>query len=127
MNIAQKIASTIAALRNCAASGNSEWLARHGETLATIERNELPSGSGIDSGTRIDMERSTPEKLVFLVSFHHMNDVGLYDGWTEHAVTVRPSFVYGLDIRVSGPNRNDIKDYLTEVFQSALSEQFYGV
>jgi hypothetical protein len=124
MNVAQKIASTLAAIQNCRDSGNSEWLARHAETLATIERNELPSGSGIDSGTRVDVERSTPEKLVFLASFHHMNDCGMYDGWTEHRVTVRPSLVYGLDIRVSGRDRNGIKDYLADVFQTALTADY---
>jgi hypothetical protein len=126
VNTAQKIASTIAALRNCAASGNSEWLARHAETLATIEREALPSGSGIDSGTRVDMERSTPEKLVLLVPFHHMNDHGFYIGWSDYAVTVRASLVYGLDIRVSGRDRAGTKDALAQIFLNALTADYTG-
>jgi hypothetical protein len=48
-----------------------------------------------------------------------MNDTGYYDGWTEHTVTVTPSFS-GINIRVSGRNRNDIKDYIHETFSYAL-------
>jgi hypothetical protein len=124
MKVAQKIASTLAALQNCRDNGNSEWLARHAETLATIERNKLPSGSGVDSGTTVDVEGCTPDRLRFLVSFHHMNDCGMYDGWTEHVVTVRASLVHGLDIRVSGRDRDGIKDYLADVFQTALTADY---
>ena len=72
-------------------------------------------------GRTIDIEKTTEQKLVFDTAFHHMNDHGYYVGWTEHRVTVRPSF-YGLDIKVSGWNRNDIKDYIAECFDHVLSE-----
>ena len=42
-----------------------------------------------------------------------------YDGWTEHTVTVTPSFS-GFNMRISGRNRNDIKDHMHETFYSAL-------
>ena len=108
-------------------------LARYQDGRETIEQDAreklaqlqsiLPSGSGFDDGTQIDLDRSTPEKIVLSTSFHHMNDGGYYDGWTEHVVTVRPSFVYGLDIHVSGRNRNGIKEYITETFHFALMQQ----
>jgi hypothetical protein len=89
--------------------------------MAPIISEYLPSGSGFDSGTSIDVEKTTEEKLVFSTAFHHMNDLGYYVGWTEHRVTVRPSF-YGFDIKVSGRNRNDIKDHIAECFDYVLSE-----
>lgn len=81
----------------------------------------MPSGSGIDSGTKLDYGRSTPDKLVFTMSFHHMNDSGMYDGWTDHSITVKPSLVYGIEIGISGRNRNDIKDYLGDTYHAALT------
>ena len=81
--------------------------------------NMLPSGSGIDSGTKLIS--ASASRIVLECSFHHMNENGYYDGWTEHRITVRPTFD-SLDINISGRNRNDIKEYLHEVYALALSE-----
>lgn len=48
-----------------------------------------------------------------------MNENGYYDGWTEHTVTVVPTFD-GVDIRIGGRNRNDIKEYMHQTFDQAL-------
>lgn len=64
---------------------------------------------------------STPNRIVIDTAFHHMNDGGYYDGWSEHSVIITPSLVWGYEIRVTGRNRNDIKDYIAETFQHALS------
>ena len=80
MNVAERIASTIEAIANCRQSGNTEWEAKHDEALAKIVRNHLPSGSGFDSGTLLDTDRSRPDRLVFTTGFHHMTE-GSYDGW----------------------------------------------
>jgi hypothetical protein len=53
-----------------------------------------------------------------------MNDAGYYDGWTYHVVTVRPSLAFEIDLRVSGPNRNDIKSHIAETFHHALTLEF---
>jgi len=101
--------------------GNKEWEDKHGDILDSIEKI-LPRGSGIDSGTTIDREKTTRSKIVLNTSYHHMDTNGYYDGWTEHTVIVTPSFD-GIDIRITGRNRNDIKDYLHEIFDHALSQQ----
>jgi hypothetical protein len=113
------IAATVGALQRCEKDGN-DFAVKHRELLEYIERNLLPRGAGIDSGTTIAYSRCTDEKLVLLTSYHHMNDGGMYDGWTEHTVTVRAGF-NGLLITISGPNRNEIKDYLHETFHDCLS------
>lgn len=90
--------------------------------LDYIEKNLLPSGSGVDSGTQIDRDKSNPGKIVLSTSYHHMDEGGCYDGWTEHTVIVTPSFS-GFDLRITGRNRNDIKDYLGDRYYHALAEK----
>jgi hypothetical protein len=51
-----------------------------------------------------------------------MTEGGMYDGWTEHTVVVTPSLAFGINIRITGRNRNDIKDYLHDVFHEALTK-----
>ena len=120
----QKIAAILAAIGNCEKSGNAEWKSRHGDTLKAIMDN-APSGSGIDCGTKLD-DTATPEKLVFSMSFHHMNDGGFYDGWTEHKITVKASLQFGFTLSISGRDRNQIKDYLSEIYNEWLGEEYQG-
>lgn len=98
----------------------ADMVRMHEETLNRLA-DALPSGSGWDQGTAIDWTASRPEKLVLHGSYHHMNDGGMYDGWTDHTITVRPSLRFGITVTVSGRNRNDIKEYLHEAFFIALT------
>lgn len=82
-----------------------------------------PSGSGFDSGTVLDYERCTESVLVFSTSFHHMDERGAYDGWTDHRVVARASFVYGFVIHVTGTDRNGIKDHISDTFHAWLSSE----
>ena len=121
----QVIATALAARNNCKASPEGEshpWYEKWTEAIER-ETGNLPSGSGIDSGVKFDFDKSTPEKLVFNFGYHHMNECGMYDGWTDHSLIVIPSLQFGFTLRISGKDRNDIKDYLHETFQYALSEE----
>jgi hypothetical protein len=113
------LAGSIAARQNCIDMSNIEWREKHSETIDALAEF-LPSGSGIDSGTKIDLDRSHSERIVLTTSFHHMHNSGVYDGWTDHTVVILPSFT-GITVDVRGRNRNDIKDYLSETFYHALS------
>ena len=119
----QLFASLLLSLQNCRTYANTESEARHTTTLDNLARRLLPSGSGIDAGVTLDILASTPERVVFRTSFHHMNDAGMYDGWTDHQVIVTPSLAFGFKLRVTGRDRNEIKDYLAELFQDVLSRQ----
>lgn len=55
-------------------------------------RNHFPSGSGIDMGCYLDLEKSTKYQLAVYVSWHHMDEHGYYCGWTNHTAIIRPSF-----------------------------------
>lgn len=117
----ERFASLLLAVENCRASGNDEWEKRHTETLDRLAVRFLPSGSGFDAGSSLLFAESTSERLVFATSFHHMNEHGSYDGWSNHKVVVTPSLAHGFNLRVTGRDRNDIKDYIAEVFQHVLS------
>ena len=118
----QAIAQTYQALLNCQERANREWEQRHQDLLEDLLAG-LPKGSGIDVGPDFNYGTSTPEKLVFDMQYHHMNDAGMYDGWTAHRIIVKPSLVYGIDLKISGRDRNQIKDYLADVFHVALMEE----
>jgi len=52
-----------------------------------------------------------------------MNESGAYDGWTEHKLIVSPSLLFDLDLRITGRDRNGIKEYLHDVFSAALQTE----
>jgi len=118
----QQIASVVNARLNCEKADNTEWYEKHTKTLNDL-KDMLPRGSGIDGENEIDLVQSTGEKLVIHTSFHHMNDVGMYDGWTDHTIRVYPSLIHGIRLTISGRNRRDIKDYLYYVFDYALRRE----
>lgn len=105
----------------------SEWFDKHTATIERLVSEHLPNGSGFDNSTKIDLDASHAEKLVFHTSYHHMNESGCYDGWTEHTVTVTPSLWAQFHLRISGRNHNEIKDYVHECFSSALAQDLYLV
>jgi len=107
------------ALRHATNNGNEEWQQAWQELLEKCEEL-LPSGSGFDAGTEIEYAGS--DKIVLRTAYHHMID-GYYDGWTEHTVTVIPSLAHGFDIRVGGRDRNNVKEYIAEVFVDVLRQE----
>jgi hypothetical protein len=118
----RRLANLILQRQNCIASNNTEWLEKSTTNILGLVKLRLPSGSGFDQGTKIDLRFSSPEQLVFHTSFHHMTDDGVYDGWTEHTVFVQPSLAMNFVLVVKGPNRNEIKDYIEESFRFTLEE-----
>ncbi len=119
-----QLAWRVEAVHNCQKQRpvNTAWLSKHVLAVQFITENHLPHGSGIDNGCKVDFGKSTSEKLVIDTGFHHMNVQGVYDGWTRHTIIVTPSFT-GINIRITGRNRNDIKEYLHQAFYEALTEE----
>lgn len=118
----QQIASLLQAIENCKQSGNAEWQERHARRISFLVYNRMPSGSGFDNGTKLD-DSSSPAKLVFNTAFHHMNDGGMYDGWTEHQVIVTADLASGFTVRITGRDRKQIKDYIGEIFHESLNSE----
>ena len=123
--VIRRISVMLDARATCAEhGGNGHWFGTWSERLRAVEREQLPSGSGFDSGTSIDVERSLPDCIVFHTQFHHMDDDGYYCEWTSHTIRVRPSFIHGFHLTVSGPNTRDIKDYIHQTFEILLRETY---
>lgn len=117
----EALASKVDARLNCQKTGNTEWFDKHTDDVERLVDEHMPSGSGVDTGTKLDWERSTGEKLVFTTAYHHMDENGYYDGWTDHDVVVTPSLVFGMRVKITGRNRRDIKDYLGDLYREALN------
>ena len=110
-----RVSNLLVARNNCL-STNNEFARSHEERLEQLVKQYLPRGSGFDSGTKFVWEESNRNKLVFATAFHHMNEGGYYDGWTEHKVIITPDLLFGYNIKITGKNRNDIKEYMYQCF-----------
>src|SRR5208337_2332016 len=85
-----ELAMLIQARRNCDAKrlnggaqtdtsrNANEWFAHHENRILDLVSDHMPSGSGFDHGTQIDLDASHAEKLIFNTAFHHMDDNGFY-------------------------------------------------
>jgi len=80
-----------------------------------------PTLFGIDSGTKFDYENSTSEKIILNCSFHHKNPEGYYDGWEKHDIIITPSLFFGISLKITGSNKDGVKDYLKEIYTSWLN------
>ncbi len=96
----KELSSRIKARQNCIDSGNDKWYDNHGTVLDHLVNNYLPSGSGIDSGCTIDNQKS--DNLIIYSSFHKMDDNGMYDGWIDFTVRVKPSLIFGTTLTITG-------------------------
>ena len=116
----QEIANLVQARQWGLKNGNTVAVEMAEKRLQEIEQNLLPSGGGLDNGTSIDLDKSTGRKIVLHCSFHHMDEHGFYVGWTEHTITVVADLITDFDLKISGRNKNEIKEYLAEIFDFAL-------
>jgi hypothetical protein len=114
-----KLAGTIQAYQNCIKSGNKEWEETHLDVINEMCSN-LPHGSGIDGKCEVMFPESTANKIQIFVEFHHLDENGYYDGWTEHRLYITPTFGY-FNINISGRNKNGIKEYLSDLFYSVFT------
>lgn len=113
----QKIARTLSAMETC----TPDWHDRYDAMLESIS-HQMPSGSGFDSGCTISTD-STPEKIIIETAYHHMNENGYYTEWTNHKVIITPSLAFSFNIKVTGRDRNNIKDYIIDVFSAWMVEE----
>lgn len=96
---------------------NREWVERWGRHITSLV-SLLPSGSGVDTGT--EMVSMSDNHLVMRCGFHHMNEHGVYDGWTNHTIRVTPGWG-GINVVVTGPNREGVREHLSELYYTALT------
>ncbi len=119
----QVLAQLVQARLNCINCGSDEWKAKHEERILKLVSEHMPSGSGFDNGTDLDLDVSTGERLVFQTNFHHMDQYGGYTKWTCHEVFVTPSLQFDFMLRITGEGYHDIKPYIREQFDLALGKE----
>lgn len=115
--------SATVALQNCAERGMHAMHAAWSDAIAQVERDLLPNNNGFDTKSSVDLDGTRDDRLVLCTAFHHMDDAGCYAGWTEHDIIVRPHLSHGFTLRVTGRDRNGIKDYIGDTFHAALSAE----
>ena len=122
----QRLAGLVRAYGNCLNSANTEWESKHKDTIEELVKNHMPSGSGIDCGTKLDLDaslRADGNKLYFTFSFHHMNENGYYCGWSDYRAIVSADLQSGFKLKITGRDINDIKSYLYDTFSYALEKE----
>ena len=123
MKIYQRIKQLQISIHNCEENGNTEWQEKHESSLHSLMQS-APSGSGFDAGTKLSEEENyTTNRIVFITSFHHMNNEGFYSGWSEHKVIVSPDLQFDFILKVTGRDKNNIKSYIEDVFNGWLSSE----
>jgi len=106
----------IRARLNASTKDDKEWVDKHTVYIDEILK-ALPHGSGIDAGMQINYDLSTDTKIVFNFSWHHMDEHGYYDGWSDHELIITP--VFGdKDLRLTGRRLGNIKDHLYQMFDT---------
>ena len=129
MKLYQKLSQVLAAYHNSIAANNTEWIANHSETIDRLCQTLMPSGSGFDAGTTLDVNRSSAEKLIFDSAYHHLDANGYYDGWSDLTITVKPSLQFEFNIKIAGlrrKNRHDMDDMMDTFYEALNTETTKG-
>jgi len=117
----KRFAMTLNAYQNCRKWDNEAGAEIHHQALFQM-LDELPHGSGIDGATSMDFEKSTPNRLIFHIEYHYMNENGFYDGWYNYKIIVTPSLQNDFDVTIVGKDTpSGCKDYLSDVFVEAFA------
>jgi len=136
----QAIASEVTRYHYLAKMGSGDT-SKAQDCLNQLEKL-LPSGSGIDCGTGIVIDECTATKIVLYVEYHHMNEFGMYCGWSGHKLVITPGFdgididfeqdydnsdiTYidddGNEVRESANECGQLYDYLADTYYHALSQ-----
>jgi hypothetical protein len=124
--IYQKIAGLVGIINN---SENSKHVEKARESLRDIEREYLPSGSGIDCGIKVDLDRSSADQLTLVIPYHCMSEHGYYCGWMEFECLITPSLQFGFNIDLIETQSIDddacygVDEYLTDLMVQELSKE----
>ena len=66
------IASKVDARQRCLENHNLHWYEEHKITGDKLAETYLPHGSGFNSYSKIDWDRSKSDKIVLFTEFHHI-------------------------------------------------------
>jgi hypothetical protein len=121
MNLAEAYITALTAYRNTTERGNLKWSANWKERIKQLDEC-LPHGAGLDGVVEFDDTLSKPHRIVIYAEYHHMNEVGYYDGWAHCHITAISEFT-GPRVDVSREVDADTGDYLADLFYQALMQE----
>ena len=83
----------------------------------------LPNGKGIREreGLAVILLESTKKRIVIDTTYWHTNNS---DERTSHQVIITPSFEGEINIRITGKNKDNVKEYLHDIFREALMKEY---
>jgi hypothetical protein len=91
------------------------------DKILDIMKNHMPVKLQFGK-TFFDFERSTPEKLVFHMNYHHVDNHAVFNGWTMHTIIITPSLTSEIDIKVAGKDRDQCNGHIMDVFANCLTD-----
>lgn len=104
-----------------------EWMEKHEDMIEHLCQEHLPHGLGFDNESIIVMDKcKNGNELCIRSSFHVMNENGMYDGWVDFTMTVKPCLLFSFYLTIKGKfgkKHQHLKDYIQEIFEEALDKQ----
>lgn len=111
---------------------NENFVDQREDNLDKLE-GLLPSGSGIDCGSRIDRESYSETEFSIDADYHYMDDNGFYAGWFTFRITVTANLAWNYNVECEITSNDTDEDweyiedlynqYLVEVYINALNEK----
>jgi len=117
--IYQELATLTDARLRCIQMDNKEWEEKHTEKI-----EEMVKRFPIDDPI-FDFYESNGQKLVIHSSYHHMNENGFWDGYSDFTIKVTSDLMFGFKLSILGkfPRKYEsTKDYLHELISSELDK-----
>lgn len=140
MTLACRIAYIAEALDIAERNRNHPWIEKWEAELEQLE-NMLPHGSGLDGVVEIDRSATSSDKITIVFDYHHMDEFGGYQGWSEWRLVVSADLLgltYDLECvedceyRTSDGDEewtytasedDSLMDYFVETFDIALQRE----
>ncbi|MFY7937382.1 MAG: hypothetical protein ACOVOQ_08395 [Flavobacterium sp.] len=82
----------------------------------------IKDGNRIEAGCVISL-KSTKKRIVIDTLYWHTNDSDETSRCTAHQVVITPSFEDEINIRITGKNEDNVKEYLHNIFRESLMSE----
>lgn len=117
--VINKIAQAVVAYHAHKNAGNLRMAEEAEDRVREMAKEFLPSGSGINNGTTVNLIKSNAYILEMFCIFYHIEN-GTYGPRTGHRIIASASLASGFLLTITGEDYNGIKEYLYDTFRQAL-------
>jgi hypothetical protein len=124
MKVYEKMASLLAEYNKYIGENEQKRMLRR--AIEEFVAEYMPKGGGWKDGTSIDLTESNDSEIVLRGTYYHVISYGNYGAPTEHKILIDASLSRGFKVKVTGRDKNDVKDELYERFVGALNTTLNG-